>query len=677
MIIMQLTRLVFLFLLFWSISFQSQVKGFLNKAARSTENGYLENARKYYLKALAKDKDNYNANIGMGITLSEFMGQPEEALPYLENAYKHTPKDTLPDLFYALAKCYQHVGKYNEAIFFLEKLNGSVALDEDDKGYQLDLTKRKADCVYAMSNSSAMNSKDWYVVNLGSNINSKTPEYVPVITPDNELLFTSKRQDHQKEKINDNDGKYFESMYISKMENGRFTAPRRYTIPDLFLNSKFSKHHESIISMSPDGKKLFIYRDNKIFEVDLNNVKKEAPKKLSKNINFDYYQNHAYLSKDGKTLFFTSEADGGLGGLDIYKSEKNADGVWAKPVNLGPNVNTPYDEDAPFLSDDGQILYFASRGLPGYGNFDLYKSTLTDGKWGVPENLGLPINSQAHDIFMVQNKDGNIGYFSSGRPGGKGDMDIYKINYLKDLNKPCITEENPLLTIKSEVLSEKENKYAFTAILPDYLKILKYEWKINNEAARKPMENYYETSFEPNGDFSINVKAIVYCDTCFEPMVICNTSKVSTRTKEPTVTPTVTATDLSNYHGALTKDQLLALGFDLNAVRFNFNTTDVSEGAKLILDKNLNLLKAHPELKLEIYGYADSQGKSSYNKNLSDKRANSIKNYLITGGLDKKQIVKTLGKGATNLLNNCTHGEDCGKEENEINRRVEFTIIKK
>lgn len=104
------------------------------------------------------------------------------------------------------------------------------------------------------------------------------------------------------------------------------------------------------------------------------------------------------------------------------------DGVWGKPENLGPNVNTAYDEDAPFLSDDGHTLYFASRGHPGYGNFDIYKTVLKDGKWDKPENLGLPINSPAHDIFMVQNKDGNIGFFSSGRKGGKGDMDIYKIN---------------------------------------------------------------------------------------------------------------------------------------------------------------------------------------------------------------------------------------------------------
>lgn len=657
----------------------AQVKKYLRKAARATENGHLEKARAYYAKALEKDKDSYEANAGLGITLSEFMDQYEEALPFLENAYLHTPKDTLPDLLYALSKCYQHTGKFNEAISFIEKLKNSVAIDnEEDKTYQLDLTKRKADCIYAMANTGTSGTKEWYVVNLGSNINSKTPEYVPVLTPEGELLFTSKRKDHPKEKINDLDGKYFESMYISKLENGRYASPRRYTIPDLFINSKFRKHHESVISMSPDGKKLFVYRDNKIFEIDLDQVKKESPKKLSKNINFDYYQNHAYLSKDGKLLFFTSEADGGFGGLDIYKSEKKPDGTWGKPINLGPTINTKYDEDAPFLSDDGTTLYFASRGLPGYGNFDIYKSVLIDGKWGQPENLGLPINSQAHDIFMVQNSNGNIGYFSSARPGGKGDMDIYKINYLKNLNKECPSQNNTLISIKSELLSDKEHKYAFTSSVPDYMKIIQQEWYMNGTSAKNAMDNYVESDFTKSGENLVMAKAIAYCDTCLEPLVICNRTIITIPTlTEPVVTSTVISKDFDSYHGVLNKEQLIALGFDLNPVRFNFNAYHVREDAFAILDKNAGILAAHPELRIEIYGYADSQGKQSYNRNLSQNRASSIKKYLTDKGLNKKQITIVIGKGATNLLNDCVHGEECDKEHNEMNRRVEFTIIKK
>lgn len=657
----------------------SQVRRYLRKAANATENGHLDKARQWYLKALAKDKDNYKANAGLGITLAEFMDQLDEALPYLENAYRHSPADTLPDLLYALSKCYQYEGRFEDAIRFLDMLHGSVAIDEDDHYYQLDLKKRKEDCIYAMTNKNGANPKDWYVVNLGSTINSKMPEYVPVLTPNNELLFTSKRQDDKKEKINDLDGKYFESMYLSQVENGKFAAPRRYTVPDLFVSSKFRKHHESVISMSPDGRKLYVYRDNKIFEIDMENLKKESPKKLSKSINFAYYQNHAYLSKDSKTLFFTSESKDGFGGVDIYKSEKLADGVWGKPENLGPNVNTAYDEDAPFLSDDGKTLYFASRGHPGYGNFDIYKSELVDGKWQAPVNLGLPINSPAHDIFMVQNRDGNIGYFSSGRKGGKGDMDIYKINYLANYNKECTTFSDNTITLSNTVVNEKENEYTIKAQIPDYLKVLQSGWKVNNEEAAGK-DNILEYKFPKTGDYAIQYKVFAYCDTCIEPILACNTATISIKSGEQPVMADNTAAILAaleNYHGRLSDEQLKALGFDLTPIRFAFNKPEVRETEANTLNKNIEILKKHPELKIEIYGYADTQGKPGRNMVLSGQRANNVKNFLVKNGLNKKQINKTAGKGATNLLNDCTHGEDCGKEQNEMNRRAEIVVLKK
>lgn len=143
----KLFLLLILFLFSQSIAF-SQIKRYLRKAAHATDNGRLDKAREYYLKALAIDKDNYNANVGFGVTLSEFMDQPEEALPYLQNAYRHTPKDTFP--LYALAKCYQHFGNFTESIKFLDMLKGAVALDEDDKLFQLDLKKRREDCVYVL-----------------------------------------------------------------------------------------------------------------------------------------------------------------------------------------------------------------------------------------------------------------------------------------------------------------------------------------------------------------------------------------------------------------------------------------------------------------------------------------------------------------------------------------------
>jgi tetratricopeptide (TPR) repeat protein len=669
-------RLLLILFVFFCLqpAYFSQVKKYLRKAARATENGQLEKARLLYLKGLAKDSMNYKLNLGIGLNLSEFMDRPEEALKYLERAYNSSPKDTLPDLLFALAKVYEHYGRYKDAIPLFDRLAGVSAVEEDDSLFQMDVRKRKADCYYGIEHDFFTSPKDWYVVNVGSNINTQAPEYVPVLTPNNELLFTSKRQDDPKEKINDIDGKFFESMYISELKNGRFNPPRRYTIPDLFAKSKFRKHHESIISMSPDGKKLFLYRDTKIFEVTMDAVKKESPKKLSKSINFAYYQNHAYLTRDGNTLYFTSESSEGEGGNDIYVAKKGADGNWTKPENLGAPVNTAYDEDAPFVSDDGKTLYFASKGHPSYGSFDIYKSTWEDGKWSSPENLGKPINSAAHDIFMITNGEGNIGYFSSSRVGGKGDMDIYKINYLKDYDRECTTHNDATISLSTEKLADTTtNKYLIKAGLPDYYKILRFAWSVNGTTVNATGDRL-EYGFKEVGTYPVEVKIVSYCDTCMEPFVACNTTSI---TVEQPIVIKPSIPDLSSYHGQLSKDQLLALGFDVTPIRFNFNKADVREDMRSILDKNLEVLKTYPDLYIEITGHADSQGKPSRNMVLSGQRAQNVKAYLTKKGLAKKRIKRTYAKGAKELLNDCIRGEDCPKEKNEVNRRVEISVFRK
>lgn len=646
------------------ISF-SQVNRYIKQAGRATENGNLEKARKLYLKAIAKDPKSFKANAGLGVTLSEFIDQPEQALPYLETAYKNISGDTLPDLVYALAKCYHHLSRYEEALRYYNSLGDVTASLEDNTNFQLELKKRKEDCRYGIAHKNEFPDKELYVVNVGKKINTSMPEYVPVITPNNELIFTSKRKDTKHEKLNYLDGKYFESMYISKIEDSRFSGPRRYTVPDMFLKSKFRKHSESIISMSPDGKKLFIYRDAKIFEIDMDKVSNAEPKKLAKTINFDYYQNHAYLSRDGKTLLFTSEAGDAVGGIDIYRAEKVGEGVWSKPENIGKPVNTIYDEDAPFLSDDGQTLYFASKGHPGYGNFDIYRSKLVNGKWSEPENLGQPVNSPAHDIFMVLDPEGRYGYFSSARTGGQGDMDIYKINYLSKFSKECSGNDNLLSLSATNAADGKQIK----ATLPGNFKVYSYAWKADNSTVADAKSE--TLNYKPGAAGGVvQAKVIAWCDTCLEPYLACNSITVSAAGPDA-ATPAVTVTkanDLKDHHGQLTNEQLRSLGFDLQPLHFTFNKTELSQEDEKIILINIEVLKSHPELSVDISGYADSKGEESYNKKLSEKRAENVKAILIRNGVAKTQIRQVTGKGEI--------GNPANVAEDEANRKVEFTVYK-
>lgn len=673
----------YIFVLMVSASY-AQMNGYIRKASRATAKNKLELARTYYLKAYALDTNYYRANLGLGVVLSEFMDRPKEALPYLEKAYHHSPADTSIDLIFALLKCYQHFGKYDKALEMHQKLNGSTALVDDDLVYQMDLKKRKKDCVYALNKLNTPLTKDYYVINLGSKINTNMPEYVPVITPREELIFTSKRKDLPQEKLNEVDGKYFESMYISKLENGVPQTVSRYTLPDSQRNPKFWKYHESVISISPDGKWLYVYRDNKLYEVPTDSVQTSGPKKLPKMINFGYYQNHAYLSKDAKTLFFTSDAEEGLGGTDIYQSTKEADGNWGKPKNLGKPINTEYDEEAPFLSDDGQTLFFSSTGHPGYGNYDVYKSTLVNGVWSEPENLQAPINSSSHDIFLTQNSSGTEAYFSSSREGGYGDMDIYKVNYIKNFPKTCSDTSSHLLSITSTVIDNTKGLVSLKATMPSYYTSVDCQWVINDSVFDHLPNEFTKPLMHKAGNNVVMVKVLSYCDTCYKPLVACKTATVDLTSVfvavDPVIDHTGKITSGKNPYDTINKDyvsenKLREMGFNLTPIHFNVNKSKIRPDAEEILASNIAILKQHPEVSILIYGFTDSRASKAYNLELSKKRALQVKRYLISKGIHSKQISQVLGKGEAFLLNKCVDGAVCTEPEHEQNRRVEFILV--
>jgi outer membrane protein OmpA-like peptidoglycan-associated protein/tetratricopeptide (TPR) repeat protein len=677
-------KYIFLFLTaFLFLSFTPEDK-YVRQALRQLEKGNLREAKSLYLKAIEKNPDHFKANVGIGLLFSELLDNYSSALPYLEKAYKITQKDTLIQLMYSLAKCYQHNGQYEKAIGFFDRLNGYEDLEEEFD-FSKDVKKRKEDCQYAIAHSSYTPPSGWYIVNAGKTINTDMPEYVPVLTPQNELIFTSRRQDDKKENLSYLDGKYFESMYISKIENGSFNAPRRYTLPDQLMRSHYLKKHESVVSMSPDGKTLFTFRDNKIYEINMDERASKKPKKLLKTINFDFYQDHAFVTKDGTTLYFTSEADGGIGGIDIYSATKIKEGEWSKPVNIGAPINTEFDEDAPFISDDGKTMYFASKGHEGYGNFDIYKSELVDGKWTKPENLGQPINSSGHDIFMVKDSKQTVGYFSSSRNGGYGDMDIYKINYLDNLNKECPAEKTTLFSLNINDAEPYDLKNKVEVKVPENYKVLSFSWKVNDLNIDNPGATF-DYDYKQQGNYTVSSKVIAYCDTCLSLIVACNSIEnrfdklklnVDTTTATIIKSSVVTPVDLSKIKGELSNEQLAAIGFNTAPILFDFDKSSLREDAEEILKTNNEVLKKYSSLKVEIIGYTDSRGTEGHNKALSAQRAKTVKNYLAKAKVKSSQLKFTKGKGSSNLVNDCDKGKDCDNYMHLQNRRVVFKVYNK
>jgi outer membrane protein OmpA-like peptidoglycan-associated protein/tetratricopeptide (TPR) repeat protein len=673
---MKLKNVWLILLLALSVQGFAQVKKYIRKAENAIYTGHYYAGRDYYLQALAIDKDNYKANLGAGLAMAYYLEDFDGCLPYLENALRLSPKkDASIELYYALGKTYHYLGRYSEALQYYQQM---LEYDEPDNAmYQPELGKRMEDCKYAMAHPQYTDPGKWYVVNAGKTINTPMPEYVPVLIGDNRMIFTSKRKDNEKERINRDNGKYFESMYITDISNGYTSSPSRYSIPAISSKPKSTNSNESVISLMPGGQKIFIYKDQKLYEGDLVATTKE-PDKISKTINFDRYQNHAVIGEAGDVLYFTSESEQGRGGNDIYRSVKQADGSWGAPENLGEAINTIFDEEAPFISDDGKTLFFASNGLPGYGGFDIYKSTYENGKWSTPVNMGQPVNSPANDLFYVGSSDGTVGYMSSSRKGGQGDMDIYKINYTDKLPRNCNNNLAPGFAIDLKESSPNSNLYTLSARVPDEIKdkIISFDLRIGDSLI-KGFDKAIEYDFKKKGTYHIEAKVVAWCDTCINLYIACTERQLEITHGEEMapLAGTMDAGRLDSLHGELSMAVLDQMGFDGRPLYFDKNSAGMKAESEAALEKNIELLKKYPGLVVVVNGYADSKGSEEHNKMLSKQRADVVKRYLLAKGV--KNRVETYGKGETELVNNCGNDADCDEAMHQQNRRVELRIRKK
>lgn len=664
---------VFIFFLTASISGFSQAWWHIWRAVHQTERGNLQKARQSYQKAIRIKPNSRKANMGVGLLLSESMEMYADAIPYLENAMRLTRGDTIADLFYAAAKSYQFVEEYKTSLFYLDKLKNVNAWEDDNKEFHKDVLKRTRDCRYALLHAAEPKDSTLHIVNAGSRVNTSAPEYVPVITKTDQLIFTSKRKDHRLEELNHLDAKYYESMYIVAYEKRQFGEVRRYTVPDEYLNSKYTKGNESAISISSDGRRLFIFRNGKLMEVNMDEAREKKPMQLPGEINFGRFQSHAYLTADNNSLYFTSDARGGLGDNDIYVSFRNKDGSWSEPKNLGAPVNTEYDDDAPYVSDDGKTLYFASKGHDGFGNYDLFKSTMNaNGNWETPVNLGKPFNSSGHDIFLTLKPDGSYGYFSSSRPGGFGDMDIYRVSDLNKIKHQC-SDSVSIMTSGIEKNAALNIKQTFSFKLPAKYKLMHTEWRLNDTVLNDKGASITLTL--KKGE-CISLKAVLIGDTCLEPLVVCGQYKNAESSPTPDkVINHSSVPDLKTISGQLNVTQLQALGFLTEPILFSSNTVKEESAFISALETNARILINHPSLYIELIGHADEKGEPIYNQKLSLERAQQIKQLLLNMGVKKQQITSVVGVGEKEPTVICESKEKCPEDVLKKNRRVEFKVF--
>lgn len=430
---------------------------------------------KLWLQSISKWKEcldvepnNANVNYKIGFCLLQTANSKLEALQYLEVACaskfskSYDPNDPTEtkapaDALFSLGRAQALNLQMDNAILTFETYQKKLG----KKHVRLNEVQRELDMAQEAKYQMA-NAKNYIITNAGPVINKETNDFSPVLSFDESTMFFTSRRlraDTSNSVIRDIDtGEWKEDVYVSfKNEDGVWTEPEI-----LNLNTD---EHDATISVSPDGQTLFIYRDNygdgQVLESKLFGETWSAPLLLGSDINSDYWETHATVSADGNTLYFVSDRAGGVGNRDLYKCVKLPNGEWSRALNMGPTLNTKWDEDAPFLTPDGKTLYFSSMGHKTMGGFDILVSKLgEDGEWGTPQNLGYPLNTVDDDVFFVPMADGRRAYYSSSKDGGYGLKDIYLVDMPDEVN------ESNLAVLKGFIIAPEGEE------LPEDLRIV-------------------------------------------------------------------------------------------------------------------------------------------------------------------------------------------------------------
>ncbi|MDT8402057.1 MAG: hypothetical protein RQ743_10205 [Bacteroidales bacterium] len=382
-----------------------------------------EDALPLYLNLLEIDPDNYNYKYRIGLCYLNIIGEKEKSLPYLEDASRHINPD------YREGKLKERGAPY-EVLFHLAtayRISNQIdrALDTYRQFYEgmdtrlYDSTTVKQHISYCL-NAKQFMDKPYYLKleNQGRNINSQRSDVNPVVSAsENTLVFTRELP-------------FYKGIFHSRKENDGW-SPVRQLQEELLIDDGYST------SLSNDGTELYIYRndgyDGNIYFSRYSNGRWSPAQKLNENINTRYWESHASISPDGDKLYFTSNRRGGYGGLDIYVSEKDSLGDWGPAVNLGPAINTPFNEETPFIDSSGKKLYFSSRGHKNMGGYDIFYSTKMDSRgWSEPLNMGFPLNSTDDDLFFSPVGKAYSAYISRIEKGGFGKKDIYKLAVFSD-----------------------------------------------------------------------------------------------------------------------------------------------------------------------------------------------------------------------------------------------------
>lgn len=629
-----------------------------------------------FLKKAYDYNDNYaQLNYELGISYL-MVSNKEESLKYMEDAFDLNPT-VAKDIHFWLGRVYQLNAKFDDAITEYKLYRDN--LPEKIRKKKLDeINKYITEC--ESGKKLVLNPVNVIIDNLGKDVNSEYPEYSPVFAPyDSIVFFTSRRPNTTGGRRNYKvSNEYFEDIYYTSALNGKWQAPAQMPKP---VNSRWN---DASVAVHPQGKGIIIYRGHKgngdlfiSFKKIKNNGKEvwTRPKKVINKINKNKYRESSLtFNHDSSIVYFISSRKHGIGGKDIWMSMRrgNSNNGWTKPVNLGNTVNSPYDEESVFLSENDSVLYFASKGHNSMGGYDIFKSyLLPDGRWNEPENLGYPLNTPGDDMFIFVNPDNRTGYFTSGgQDSTYGDLDIYSFFFYTpkkieaDGNNDLIAYiaspvnelemEDPIviktmrLTVVKGIISEYETKkplYATIEIVDNATQ------KVVQTVTSNSATGAYTVMLPSGKDYGMTVNSDGY-------MFHSENFNIP---------------EATGYQEVEKDIQLLPINpgakVVLRNVFFDTGKSTLRPESYPELNKLAEVFKLYPNIVIEISGHTDSQGAASYNQRLSQARAESVVEYLVSIGVEKTHIV-AVGYGETQpVATNAT------AEGRQLNRRVEAKIL--
>jgi OmpA-OmpF porin, OOP family len=586
-------------------------------------------------EAIDKDKKFFEAWYRLGITymtLRDF----KKAISNLEHGVSLTSDPKKKKIFwYDLAESYISIGNYDKAEEYAKAFLQQETTNRD-KIDNAGIILRNAQ----FSKANLSNSSQYKQKKLSDTVNSFVMQYFPVLTADQQSLIFTRRFGG----TNHDD----EDLVVS-----RKTANGRWGVPESISDSINSQLDEGTCTISADGRKLIFTScsgRNGLGRCDLYESTKignewSNPKNLGPNVNTISWESQPSLSADGKTLYFVSTRRGGVGRCDIWVSKLNDKGQWGRAENLGKPINTPFDEMSPFIHVNNRTLYFTSNGLPGFGALDIFYSERDQSKWSEPVNFGTVTNNHENQYSLFITADGRKGYYSheESKEAEYTSSHIYEIeipedhqvkfksNYVKgivrdkDTHRPLLAKIELINLEKNEVESLVESD----SLTGDYLMVLtqgaEYALYVNKQ-------HYLFQSLNFNYSEIKN----------FEPIVL-------------------------NIDLERVKEGSIAI---LENIFFDHDKYDLKERSMTELQKITKFLIENGQTRVEIGGHTDNSGAAAYNKQLSEKRAQSVYNYLINNGVPATRLT-IKGYGSDKPI--APNSDESGRQKN---RRIEFKLIR-